>query len=152
MNSNNPTVGSDTKTEDRKAILVVGAIALVLILLGLLAFGIISMKNNKGPFDPERSRRTQSKPVRILEKEAVVKMTDKGFEPQTIIVKKGTTFTFSNESSSYFDLEFLSQVKIFEGKIPKGAKAYAQVKIPAGTYNYFNRANSAQTGAIIVEE
>ena len=41
MNSNNPTVGSDTKTEDRKAILVVGAIALVLILLGLLAFGII---------------------------------------------------------------------------------------------------------------
>lgn len=137
----------DKQVLNNRTILAIIVAAIILSLLGIVVLQINPIsKIGKILVTPTPT------PIRTLEKKVTIKMTDKGFEPQNLIVKRGATFTFENKSKVDFEIVFPGKIKIFEGKFSPGTVAYAEVKTPPGKYEYVNKLNPSQKASIIVEE
>ncbi len=90
--------------------------------------------------------------------EAVVMYTDSGYVPAQITVKKGTTVTFRNESSS--GMWTASAVHPTHQLLPGfdqlksvgsgGTYGYTFTKV--GTWQYHNHVKATDTGAVVVTE
>ncbi len=105
----------------------------------------------------EATGATMKKDEALMEK-AAVELTDSGFSPKTLTVKKGTTVTFKNTSSggmwvasavhpTHQLLPDLNQLK----SVNKGG-AYEYTFEKVGTWKYHNHVSPADTGSVVVTE
>ena len=92
-----------------------------------------------------------------MEEETVVTLTDKGFSPKTITVKKGTTVTFANEGTGTMWVASAphpthSTYPELDQKTAVGTGEMYQFTFDkVGSWKYHNHMNAADNGTIVVE-
>ncbi len=93
----------------------------------------------------------------VLERK-VVTYTDSGFAPEPLMVKKGTTVTFVNESSRGMWVasavhpthQLLPGFDELSSAVKGGTYDYTFVKV--GTWKYHNHVNPTDIGSVVVTE
>ena len=89
---------------------------------------------------------------------AAVTYTDSGYTPNTITVKKGTTVTWTNESTGgmwtasavHPTHQLLPGFDHLKSVAKGGTYSYAFEKV--GTWKYHNHVNASDTGTVVVTE
>lgn len=92
------------------------------------------------------------------DEELLVSMTDLGFEPEEIIIKRGTTVTFVNNgqavqwpaSDVHPTHEILPDFDSQQGL--QTGEEYSYTFLEAGAWQYHDHLNAGLTGTVIVEE
>ena len=98
----------------------------------------------------------ETTPVVTAVGSTTVSYTDTGFNPKTITVKKDTTVTFKNNSSSKMWVasdahpthQLLPGFDELTGVVKSGTYTYTFVKV--GTWQYHNHLNPTDVGIVVV--
>lgn len=151
-----------------KSVVFVIAIALV-----VLAGGVLYLKRSSAPFQPEESapvsEESEIKEAETLLEQSpetyVIRYTDSGYEPSSLIVKKGAVAVFKNESSA--EMWAASAMHPTHAVYPsvggcigstfdacrgfKPGEEWTFVFDAAGTWKYHDHLNPRYFGSIMVE-
>lgn len=129
-------------------------IAVVVILLG--GFFILSNKTKNNQVNQNQTTQKQSPtPVKTVEGKEVA-VTNNGFEPQTITIKKGQRIVWTNKSGTNVTVNSDSHPThllwpfLNLGQFADGSSV-SVVFEKAGKYTYHNHLNASQVGTVIVE-
>ncbi len=139
------------KNKKRQVGLLLAALLLVLATAGAVAW------NNKDSASPANNNASKTVNEEVLP-EAVISITDQGFSPAAITVKKGQPVTWQNSDEAIHQVAGdphpqHDEVEGFFAPTPLNAgDSYTFVFDKAGTYHYHDELNpEAFSGTIIVE-
>ena len=156
MEHTHPVTRQQKPTKKLEIVIIAGAGIVTLLLLA----GIWFMSQHpalSGVFTPTNSKTTVKQASQPLPLEATVHITDTGFSPETVAIKKGNAVRWINEtktdnvsvnSDNYPTNRLYPELNL--GKVSKGS-TIVHISQSPGTYNYHNQFNPKQTGKINVE-
>lgn len=136
--------------------LVLGLIAVLVIIVGYLLFGTAGTKQQS--VTPQPAPTTQVSPTQnpVQPAGVTVEVTDNGYSPQTVTIKKGTKVVWTNKTDRTVTVN--SDPHPIHVKYPAlnlgsfDTNEVVQLVFgKEGTYTYHNHLNASMTGKIIVE-
>lgn len=131
-------------------------IILIAIFIVIISLAFKQTRKTSSPTPPPTSQK-QTK-ITSANKEGIVEITDKGFSPQTIAIKKGSSVTWINHATFFHDIESdphpshsLSPFLNTDEPLIKNDSVTINFE-KTGTYTYHDELNPLKfKGSVVVE-
>lgn len=147
----NMSVSAPPAHNKRKIIIISLSVIVLLALAGLAVF-IFMRKGAKAPQQAETESEVQAPGVPPISEfpKIPVSITSKGFEPNSLKIKKYTNVQLQNNTGKDFTYQLFIQSAAVNSKIDKGATQDFPLT-GADTYKFVSQSDNSQTLEIIVE-
>lgn len=130
----------------------------VLLFLGAITIGSMTLMTDSSEVNERQessssARATDTESDKTTEETNQVSMQDFDFAPKNILVKKGTTVTWTNNDSAHHNVEFVSGgLKGEKGPLLDEGETYTYTFDEVGTFEYKCTPHPFMQASVTVEE